>query len=98
MKKVLPPRTNRALKPLKDALLWHVFEQLEQGINVGTFDLAVKASTISPKFNAKSFAVGVSAVRQFMQAHSLVSHMGTHELRGDGFHVDDASHPQGTTS
>ena len=51
------------LKPLADALLRHIFEQRKQGINVETFDLAVKASMMCPVFNAKTFVAKMSAVR-----------------------------------
>jgi hypothetical protein len=57
------PRTDRALKDLEHALLRHVFEQREQGINVHTFDLVVKASSLSPEFNAKHFVARCSAVK-----------------------------------
>ena len=56
------------LKPLEDGLLRHFFEQRKQGINVETFDLAVKASMMCPVFNAKTFVAKMSAVRRFMQA------------------------------
>jgi hypothetical protein len=43
------------LKPLEDALLRHIFEQREQGIVVHTFNVVVKASSLSPEFNTKNF-------------------------------------------
>ncbi len=69
---------NGQLKPLEDALLRHVFEQHEQGINVKTFDLIVKASMICPVFNEKTFVAKQCAMQRFLQAHSIVYHMGTH--------------------
>jgi hypothetical protein len=69
------------LKSLEDALLRHVFEKREQGINVHTLDLVVKASSLSPDFNGKHFIARCSAVRRFMRAHSLVYRMGTHETQ-----------------
>ncbi len=66
------------LKPLEDVLLHFIFEQREQGINVNTLTLVVKASSLSPAFNVKSFAARTSATWQFMHAHSLVYCMGTH--------------------
>ena len=66
------------LKPLEDALLRFIFEQREQGINVNTLSLVVKASSLSPEFNAKSLVARTSAAWRFMRAHSLVYRMGTH--------------------
>jgi hypothetical protein len=67
------------LKPLQDTLLWYVFEQREQGINMNTLSLVVKASSLSPEFNAKDFVARSSAVVRFVCAHSLVYRMGTDE-------------------
>ena len=67
------------LEPLEDTLLRHVFEQREQGITVQMFDLVIKASSLSPEFNAKHFVARCSAVKRFMSANSLVYCMGTHE-------------------
>jgi hypothetical protein len=64
------------LKLLKDALLRHVFDQREQGITVHMYDLVIKASSLSPEFNAKHFIARCSAVKQFLRANSLVYHMG----------------------
>ena len=69
------------LKPLADALLRHIFEQREQGITVHVFDLVIKASSLSPEFNAKHFVARCSAVKRFMRANSLVYRMGTHETQ-----------------
>ena len=51
------------LKPLEHALLRHVFEQREQGITVHTFDLVIKASSLSTEFNAKHFTARCSAMK-----------------------------------
>ena len=69
------------LKPLADALLRHIFEQREQGITVHAFDLVIKASSLSPEFNAKHFVARESAMKRFMHANSLVYRMGTHETQ-----------------
>jgi hypothetical protein len=69
------------LKPLKDALLRHIFKQREQGVIVHTFDIVVKASSLSPEVNMKHFIARCSTVKQFMHANSLVYHMGTHETQ-----------------
>jgi hypothetical protein len=69
------------LKPLEHALLRHVFEQRKQGMTEHTFDLVIKASSISPEFNAKHFVAKCSAVQRFMHANALVYRMGTHETQ-----------------
>ena len=46
-----------------------------------TFNLVVKASSLSPEFNAKHFVARCSAVKQFMRTNSLVYCMGTHETQ-----------------
>ncbi len=51
------------LKPLKHALLRHVFEQHKQGINVHMLDLVIKASSLSPELNVKHFIARCSAVK-----------------------------------
>jgi len=66
------------LKQHEDMLLRYVFEQREQGVNVDTLRLVVKASSMSPEFNTKSFTARTSAAWRFMRAHSLVYRMGTH--------------------
>ena len=78
-KKSMHPGPLGQLKSLKDTLLRYVFEQREQGINVNTVSLVVKASSLSPEFNAKDFVARESAVNRFVRAHSLVYRMGTHE-------------------
>jgi hypothetical protein len=79
-KKSIHPGPLGQLKPLENALLWYVFEQHEQGINVNTLSL-VKASSLLPKINTNDFFVRSSAVVRFMRAHSLVYCMGTHILQ-----------------
>ena len=69
------------LKPLEHALLRHIFEQREQGMTVHTFDLVIKASSLSPEFNVKHFVAKCSAVQRFMRANTLVYRMGTHETQ-----------------
>ena len=61
-KKSTHPGSLGQLKPLENALLQYVFEQREQGINVNTLSLVVKASSLLPEFNAKDFVVRSSAV------------------------------------
>jgi hypothetical protein len=67
------------LKPLEQVLLRYIFERRVQGVSVHTFDLVVKASSLSPEFNAKHFVARCSAARRFLRAHSLVYRMGTHQ-------------------
>ena len=78
-KKSIHPGPLGQLKPLQDTLLRYLFEQREQGINVNILSLVVKASSLSPEFNAKDFVARSSAVVRFVRAHSLVYRMGTHE-------------------
>ena len=61
-KKSIHPGPLGQLKPLENALLRYVFEQREQGIDVNTLSLVVKASSLSPEFNAKDFVARSSAV------------------------------------
>ena len=79
-KKSIHPEPLGQLKPLENALLWYVFEQREQGINMNTLSLVMKALSLWPKFNTKDFVVRSSAVAQFVRAHSLVFRIGTHNL------------------
>ena len=69
------------LKPIEGPLLHYIFEQREQGMAVATFDLAVKASTLSAEFGAKHFTARCSAVKRFLSAHSLVYRLDTHETQ-----------------
>ena len=46
------------LKPHKDMLLHYIFEQREQGVNVDTLHLVVKASSMSPEFNRRALPRG----------------------------------------
>ena len=78
-KKSMHPGPLGQLKSLEDTLLRYVFEQREQGINVNTLSLLVKASSLSSEFNAKDFVARESAVNRLVRAHSLVYRMGTHK-------------------
>ena len=69
------------LKPIEDVLLRYIFEQREQGMAVSTFEVVIKASSLSPEFSAKHFTARCSAVKRFLGAHSLVYRMGTHETQ-----------------
>jgi hypothetical protein len=69
------------LKPLEQVLLRYIFEHRKQGMSVHTFDLVIKASSLSPEFNAKHFVARCSAVKRFMHAHLLVYHMGMHQTQ-----------------
>ncbi len=51
------------LKPLENTLLWYVFEQRKQGINLSILALVVKATSLLPIFNEKHFVARVSAVK-----------------------------------
>jgi hypothetical protein len=93
------------LKPLEQVLLRYIFEHCKQGMTVHTFDLVVKASSLSPKFNAKHFVARCSAAKRFMRTHLLVYRMGTHQAqaqrgrgRGIGLHEPCMPTPLGPTS
>ena len=62
-KKSMHPGPLGQLKPLENALLQFVFEQREQGINVNTLSLIVKALSLLSEFNAKDFSVRSFAVK-----------------------------------
>ena len=51
------------LKPLEQLLLRHIFEHREQGMSVHTFNLVVKALSLSPEFNGKHFVTRCSDVK-----------------------------------
>jgi hypothetical protein len=51
------------LKPLEQVLLRYVFEHRKQGMTVHTFDLVVKASSLSPEFNVKHFVARCSTAK-----------------------------------
>ncbi len=69
------------LKPLEQVLPRYIFEHRKQGMTVHMFDLAVKASSLSPEFNAKHFVARCSATKPFMRAHSIVYQMGMHQTQ-----------------
>ena len=71
-RKVNHPGPIGQLKPVEGALLRYIFKQREQGMAITTFDLAVKASTLSAKFGLKHFTARCSAIRHFLSAHSIV--------------------------
>ena len=66
------------LKAIEDGLLRYIFETREQGIEVNTFLVVLKASFLSPEFREKSFTARCSAVKRFLHAHSYSYRMGTH--------------------
>jgi hypothetical protein len=57
------------LKPIKDALLHYIFELRKQGVMIDMFTIVLRASWISPKFRAKSFAARCSCMKRFLHAH-----------------------------
>ncbi len=46
-----------------------------------TFDLVIKASSLSPEFNAKHFIARCSAMKRFICANSLVYCMGMNDTQ-----------------
>jgi hypothetical protein len=69
------------LKSIEQDLLRTLFELREQGVEVNTLLVVMKASSFSPEFKAKSFTACCSTVRRFMRAHSFVYRMGTHKTQ-----------------
>jgi hypothetical protein len=66
------------LKDIEGPLLRHIFELREQGVTVSTFQVVVRASQLSPAFDAEHFTARCSAVKHFVRANSFVYKMGTH--------------------
>ena len=59
-------------KSIELDLLHTIFELHEQGVMVNTFLIVVKALSLSPVFNAKSFTARCSNAKGFMLAHLFV--------------------------
>ncbi len=66
------------LKSLEDALLSYLSKLRDQGINVNTCIVVLRALFLSPKFHMKSFIARCSAVKCFFVAHLFAYRMGTH--------------------
>ncbi len=66
------------LKAIEDGLLRYIFEKREQGVEVSTFTVVLRASFLSPEFREKSFTARCSCVKRFLHAHSFSYQMGTH--------------------
>ncbi len=69
------------LKAIKDGLMHYIFKKREQGIEVSTFTVVLRASFLSPEFREKSFTARCSCVKRFLHAHSFSYRMGTHTLQ-----------------
>jgi hypothetical protein len=65
-------------KAIEDGLLCYIFEKREQGVEVSTFTVVLRASFLSPEFREKSFTARCSCVKHFLHAHSFSYRMGTH--------------------
>jgi hypothetical protein len=61
-------------KSIKPDLLCTIFELREQRVQVNTFLVVVKASSLSSAFNPKSFTALCSTAKCFMRAHSSNGH------------------------
>ena len=66
------------LKAIEDGLLRYIFEKREQGVEVSTFTVVLRASFLSPEFREKSFTARCSCGKRFLFAHSFSYRMGTH--------------------
>ena len=51
------------LKSLEDTLLRYIYEQRKLGITVQTFNLIIKALSLSPKFDVKHFVAKCSTLK-----------------------------------
>jgi hypothetical protein len=69
------------LKAIEDGLLRFIFEKREQGIEVNTFLVVLRASFLLPEFREKSFTARCSCVKRFLHAHSFSYRMGMHTLQ-----------------
>ncbi len=76
-KKAALPGPVSQLQVIEGALLHYIFEYRKQGLSVNTFNLAMRASFLSPMFREKSFTGRCSAVKGFMVAHLFSYPMGT---------------------
>jgi hypothetical protein len=63
---------------IEDGLLRYIFEKCDQGVEVSTFTVVLRASFLSPEFREKSFTARCSCVKRFLHAHSFSYRMGTH--------------------
>jgi hypothetical protein len=79
-KKAVLTGPSSQLKAIEDGLLRYIFEKREQGIEVNTFLVVLRASFMSPEFREKSFTARCSCpcVKRFLHAHSFSYQMGTH--------------------
>ena len=78
-KKSRHPGPDGQLHNVEGLLLRFIFELREMGMPVNILMIAIKASTLSSEFSAKSMKARFSAVRRFVKHHSLTYRMGTHE-------------------
>jgi len=76
------------LKAIEDGLLHYIFEKREQGVEVSTFTVVLRASFLSPEFREKSFTARCSCVKRFMYAHSFSYRMGTHTSQQPSVEVE----------
>jgi hypothetical protein len=56
------------LKAIEDGLLRYIFEKCDQGVEVSTFTVVLRASFLSPEFREKSFTACCSCVKRFLHA------------------------------
>jgi hypothetical protein len=77
-KKTNLPGPLSQLEGIKEPLLCYIFEMREQGVIINSWNVALRASYLSPEFCEKSFTTQVSAVKRWFVAHSMRYRMGTH--------------------
>jgi hypothetical protein len=79
-KKAALTGSSSQLKAVKDGLLCYIFEKREQGIEISTFTVVLRASFMfmSPEFREKTLTARCSCVKRFLHAHSFSYQMGMH--------------------
>jgi hypothetical protein len=70
-KKANLPGPLSQLEGIKEPLLRYIFEMHEQGVIINSWNVALRASYLSPEFREKSFTSQVSVVKGWLVAHSM---------------------------
>jgi hypothetical protein len=77
-KKANLPGPLSQLEGIEEPLFCYIFEMREQGVIINSWNVALRASYLSPEFREKSFTARISAVKRWLVAHSMRYQMGTH--------------------
>jgi hypothetical protein len=65
------------LEDMKETLLAWIFERREMGFAVLTYSIVIKACTLLPLMEQKSFIAQWMVISRFLKKHSIVHHLGT---------------------